>query len=76
MIKLFKHYLISICIVLGLAGCTNAITPKEYNKAEELCKNANQSVETVTSDTMRDYDSDYRLKVFCTNNVIIYSSVN
>ena len=71
---MIKHYLISLCIVLGLAGCTNTVFPAEYNKAEQLCKNANQSVLRVQTNELFTPTHNQYLEVLCTENVVIYST--
>lgn len=63
------------CFLLLLSGCNNVITLQEYNKAEELCKNANQSLSVVLIDQLRMKESPYYIKAYCDNNVIIYSTL-
>ena len=68
-------FIIVILCALFIQGCDNVMLPVEYNKAEELCKKANQSVIAVSTDYILAPSYAHYMQVTCTEGVVVYSSV-
>lgn len=68
-------YLTLIALVLALQGCNNAMQPRYYNKAEELCTKYNEKVLKASEDPLATDSSVFKLTIWCTNNLKIHSDI-